>query len=104
VQQQIEALAFDRAHGYTELAFFEAEPRADQEIEVFPFSPVVLLFPRRGVVKSPAPVEGACDLLDLGGAHTGGIHAANHRPHAGASDRVHLDVVLFEVLDHPDVR
>ena len=57
----------------------------------------------RAAAKQERPIGGAEDFLELTCRLSGGVDAADEATHAGASEVVDGDVMLFKPFEHADV-
>lgn len=62
------------------------------------------VFTRWRVGQRGLPVDVQREFFQLINLVTRGVQAADHRTHAGAGDRIDLDALLFQSLEHADVR
>ena len=98
-----ELLPLHQAARQAEFAALEAQRKLHQEILVLELAAEIESLARRAVTERVLPVDRGHDSLDVGGRKTRRVQATDHRAHAGAGDRVHGNVVLFEHLEHADV-
>lgn len=104
-QQQRQVLALDHAQWQAQATVVtKAEFLFDQEIPVILLAPERYVLAGRCVGQGLLPVDAQRELFQLVDFVAGGVQPTDHRTHAGAGNRIDLDALLFQRLEHADMR
>ena len=105
LQQQCKVLTLDHAQRQAEAAIVaETEFLFDQEIPVILLAPKRYVFTRWRVGQGLLPVDPQRQFLQLVDLVARRVQPANHRPHAGAGNRIDMNPLLFKCLEYADMR
>ena len=103
-QQQIEFLPLDDTLWQDQVSAAQPQFEVDGELAVVLFPPEAQKLATRPIVQRRRPVERCRKCLELAGAHAARIQTTDGGAHAGTGDDVDRDALLFEYLQHTDMR